>query len=128
MFDGADDCIVVSVVVKDRTDGAGEENVLPSPPPLPPALNVPPTVPVVPVFDGAVSELTVSGFVDKVGAVDLLLMVGACWSSLETGRDTLLCERDALLTLRPDGGVQKERWFGALLGIEAFFFGFPEIG
>ena len=31
-LDGAADCIVVSVVVIDRTEGAGDENVLPSPP------------------------------------------------------------------------------------------------
>lgn len=33
---GAADCIVVSVVVSDRTDGAGEENVLSAPLPLTP--------------------------------------------------------------------------------------------
>lgn len=99
MFDGADDCIVVNVVVSDRTDGAGEENVLPSPPPFPLVLRAPPAVPVVPALEGAVSELTVSGLVDSVGAADFVLIVGACCSSLDAGKEILLSECDALLTL-----------------------------
>ena len=89
--------MVVSVVVRERTECAGDEKVL--------SLATPPVVAVVPAFDGAISELTVSGFVDTVGAVDLLLMVGAGWPSLDAGRDSLLCDGDILLTLRPDGGV-----------------------
>lgn len=50
-WDGAEDCMVVKVVVRDRTDGAGEENVLPSPPPLLLELNAPPVVAAVPVFE-----------------------------------------------------------------------------
>ncbi len=76
-MDGAEDCMVVSVVVRDRTDGAGDENVLPSPPPLLLELSAPPAVAAVPAFEGAISELTVSGFVESVGAADLLLIVGA---------------------------------------------------
>lgn len=68
---------MVRVVVSDRTEGAGDEKVLPSPPPMPLELNVAPSVAVVPAFEAAVSELTVSAFVARVGAVDLLLMVGA---------------------------------------------------
>lgn len=75
-FEGAADWIVVRVVVKERTEGAGEEKVLPSPPPL--ELKAPPAVALVPVFEWVVSEFTVSGFVESVGAVDLLLMVGGC--------------------------------------------------
>lgn len=89
-FEGAADCIVVKVVVSDRTDGAGEENVLPSPALMPTELTVAPNVAVVPAFDVAASELTVSAFVAKVGAVDLLLMVGACFPSCDAGKDTLL--------------------------------------
>lgn len=73
--------MVVKVVVSDRTDGAGEENVLPSPPLIAAELTVAPNVAVVPAFEVAASELTVSAFVAKVGAVDLLLMVGACFPS-----------------------------------------------
>ena len=76
-MEGAVDCIVVKVVVIDLTDGAGEENVLPSPPPMPLELTAPPAVAVVPAFEGAASE-TVSGLVDKVGAVDWLLVDKGC--------------------------------------------------
>ena len=76
--EGAALCIVVKVVVKDLTDGAGEEKVLPSPPSLPAVLKAPPTVAEVPALEGALSESTVSGFVESVGAVDLLLIVGGC--------------------------------------------------
>ena len=96
---------MVSVVVNDRTDGAGDENVLPSPPPTPLELTAPPTVAVVPAFECAASELTVSVFVATVGAVDLLLIVGGFCPSCDAGRDVLLCKGEALLTLRPEGGV-----------------------
>lgn len=76
-MEGAVDCIVVNVVVIDLTDGVGEENVLPSPPPTPLELTAPPTVAVVPAFECAASEI-VSGLVDTVGAVDRLLVVGGC--------------------------------------------------
>lgn len=103
-LDGAVDCIVVKVVVSDLSDGAGEENVLPSPPPIPLELTAPPSVAVVPAFDGAASD-TVSGYVDTVGAIDLFPIVGADWSSFETGIDVLLCEGELQLMLLPDGGV-----------------------
>ena len=48
--------MVVRVVVKDRTDGAGEENVLPSPPPRPLEAIVPPPVVQVPAFDRSASD------------------------------------------------------------------------
>ena len=75
-LEGAVDCIVVKVVVRDLTDSDGEENVLPSPPPSPLELIAPPSVTVVPAFEWAESE-TVSGLVDTVGAIDLLPIVGA---------------------------------------------------
>ena len=95
---------MVRVVVSDLTDGAGEENVLPSPPPTPLELTAPPTVAVVPALEWAASE-TVSVLVDTVGVLDLLPIVGAFWPSLELGIDVLLCEGEAQLMLLPEGGV-----------------------
>ncbi len=72
---GAIDCMVVRVVVNERTDGEGEEKVLPSTPSaseLMPAL----AALLAPPLDCAVSELRVSGFVDRVGAAELLLGLG----------------------------------------------------
>jgi hypothetical protein len=74
-FDGAVDCIVVKVVESDLTEGAGDEKVLPSPPPIPFELTAPPTVAVVPAFEFVASE-RVSLFVDIVGAIDFLPIVG----------------------------------------------------
>ena len=74
--EGAADWMVVRVVVKERTEGAGEEKVLPSPPPL--ELRAPPAVDLVPALEWAVSEFKVSGSVATVGAADLLLIVGGC--------------------------------------------------
>ena len=70
-FDGAADCTVVKVVVRDRKDGAGEVKVLPSPPPMPLVLTAPPAVAIVSGFEFAPSEVAVSGLVDTVGATDL---------------------------------------------------------
>lgn len=89
-MDGAADCIVVKVVVKERTDGVGDEKVLPSPPPTPFELKAPPAVIVVSAFEYPASELIVSGFVDTVGAADLFPIVGGGCPSLEIGRDDLL--------------------------------------
>lgn len=117
---------MVRVVVRDRTDGAGDENVLPSPALTPLELTVAPNVAVVPAFEVAASELTVSAFVAKVGAVDLLPMVGACCPSWDPGKDILLRDGDMLLTLRPDGGVQKERWPLPLFGTDGLGLVLPE--
>lgn len=62
------------MVVSDRTDGAGEEKVLPSPPPW--ELIPPPTVAIVPALEYAASEIAVSPFVEIVGAVDFALVAG----------------------------------------------------
>lgn len=67
---GAADCIVVIVVVNDRTLGAGDENVLPAPPPTQFELKAPAVVLSVPAFD-CPSECVVSAFVETVGAMDL---------------------------------------------------------
>ena len=78
------------MVVIERTDGAGDEKVLPSPPPMPRELTPPPIVAVVPAFDWLASEFTVSGFVETVGAIDLLPMVGGGIPSVEAGIEDLL--------------------------------------
>jgi hypothetical protein len=72
--DGAADCTVVKVVVNERTECAGDEKVLPSPPPC--ELNPPPPVAIVPALEYPASEIAVSPLVDTVGAVDLALVVG----------------------------------------------------
>lgn len=71
--DGAADCTVVKVVVNDRTEGAGEENVLPSPPPW--VLISPPPVANVPALEYPVSEIAVSPLVETVGAFDFAPLV-----------------------------------------------------
>jgi hypothetical protein len=63
---GARDWTVVRVVVMDRTDGAGDENVLSLPP------SVLGAVALVPAPDGAASDSAVSACVANVGALDLL--------------------------------------------------------
>ena len=62
---GAEDWIVVKVVVKLRTDAGGEENVLLWSP------SVLAAVPDVPTPDGAWSDTAVSAVVPSVGARDL---------------------------------------------------------
>lgn len=75
---GASDCIVVRVVVRDRTDGAGDENVL-SPPRREPA---PLIVRLVPAIDdaapalGASTDRGVPWSVETVGATDKAPAVG----------------------------------------------------
>ena len=69
-FEGAVDCIVVRVVVRERSEWFGDEKVLLLPKLLKPvsALDLP--------------ELTVPAWVATVGAVDLLLFASArCWSA-----------------------------------------------
>lgn len=83
---------MVNVVASDRTEGAGDENVLPSPPPL--VLTPPPTVAMVPAFEYAASESAVSPFVEIVGAADLAPAVGTWFSYPEYVRDGSLWEWD----------------------------------
>lgn len=105
---GAAECIVVSVVVRDRTDGAGDEKVLsPWPEPTPP-----PTVADVSTADGASSEGGVSECgpsVDIVGAADLFPMVGGCCPSSDMLAEGLLPRSDSVLIELPVGTVEKER-------------------
>lgn len=67
IFEGAVDCMVVRVVVRECSEPCGDEKVLP---PLTKLL------PPVSAFDR--DEWTVSGTVATVGAVDLLLFSIAC--------------------------------------------------
>ena len=106
---GAADWMVVRVVVRERTEGAGEEKVLPSPPAWWAEAAVPAPVVVVPVLDCAASECVVPGFVETVGATDLF--PGGNWDpSWDTGRELRLCDGEPSRQLRPDGGVENERW------------------
>jgi hypothetical protein len=109
---GAAECIVVRVVVKDRTDGAGDENVLsPRPEPTPP-----PTVADVPAADDAPCEGVASEgrpSVDIVGTEVLLPMVGSWCPSSDTLTDGLLLFKDDVLVVLPVGTVEKERWLPA---------------
>jgi hypothetical protein len=84
--------IVVRVVVRDRTEGAGDENVLSAPRP---ELTPHPIVAFVPwpddgACEGAASECATSGSVDIVAAVDLLPIVGGGRPSWEDRTDCLL--------------------------------------
>jgi hypothetical protein len=78
--EGAVDCTVVRVVVRERSDGAGDENVLPPPPVV---------APVRPPDDSALDDFVVSALVERVGAVDLLLKVGGLWLPADGGPDSL---------------------------------------
>lgn len=113
---GAADCIVVRVVVKDRTDGAGEENVLSFPCP---ELTPHPTVAFVPspddaAWDCAASECATS--VDIVAAIDLFPIVGGGSPSSDDWIDSPLRFRDDELIVFPVGTVEKDWW--SLTGAE----------
>lgn len=97
------ECIVVRVVVRDRTDGAGEENVLSFPRPeltLHPAVVAPSAEEAAPC-EGAASECAIS--VDIVAAVDLLPIVGGGPPSSEMLAECLLRFKDELLIVSPVG-------------------------
>ena len=90
--EGAVDCIVVRVVVRERSEGAGDENVLPPPPVV---------APVRPPDDPALDDLVVvSGLVDEV---DGLLL------SADGGPDFPLTSMEEKLPVRPGAGVEMER-------------------
>jgi len=100
MVFGAVDWIVVRVVVIERTEGAGDEKVLPSPP-ASCVLMVPPPVVTVPALDLPVSEFMVPGFVAIVGAMDFAPRVRETWSSAEVVKDCRLSGRRRFVRLRP---------------------------
>lgn len=122
---GAAECIVVSVVVRDRTDGAGDENVLSLP--LPP----PPIVPIVASPDeaaceGAASECAWSCSVDIVAARDLFPIVGGGNPSTDDWTERLLRSSEEVLIDVAVGTVENERCpFGA---VELPFIGRPDSG
>lgn len=94
--------MVVSVVVKDRTEGAGEENVLSAPlvelmpPPIVVLVHPPDEAP----CDRAATEWAASC---SVGANDLLPMVGGGAPSSEDLKDLLLLLSDEMLPVLPVG-------------------------
>lgn len=103
--------MVVRVVVSDRTDGAGDENVLSAPRPEMPH----PTVAFVPspedgACEGAASECATSGSVETVGAIDLLPMVGGGRPSREDRAESLARFKDELLAVFLVGPVEKKFW------------------
>jgi hypothetical protein len=109
---GTADWMVVNVVVRLRTLGAGDENVE-----SPPRPDIPqPAVPfVVSPDEGASCEPAASECagpeieVDRVGATDLFPMVGGR-PSREEWRERLLRSRDVWLMSVPVGTVEKERF------------------
>jgi uncharacterized membrane protein YhdT len=120
--------IVVRVVVKDLTEGAGEEKVLSAPR----VEFIPPAVAVVAspeegACEGAASERAVSGSVDIVGAVDLLPMVGVGWSSCEDRAESRVWFNEGVLMETPVGPVEKEPC-PFPFGIEVCPFTIPDSG
>lgn len=116
---GAAEWMVVRVVVSDRSEGAGEENVLSAPLP---ELTPHPTVAFVPCPDdgaceGAASECAPCS-VDIVGAVDLFPIVGGGSPSKDERRERLRSSEDVLTEL-PVGTVENER---CPLGVPGFPF------
>jgi hypothetical protein len=91
----AADWTVVKVVVKDRTEGAGDENVLFLSP------SVLGAVALVPAPEGATSEFAVSAVVAKVGARDFC----CAWPSCEIESECLSCERELCRDRCEDNGV-----------------------
>jgi hypothetical protein len=83
---GAVDWTVVRVVVMERRDGAGEENVLF----LSPSVRA--AVALVPAPDGARSDIAVSAVVPSVAGRDLVWI----WLSREGDRERLLCVKELL--------------------------------
>ncbi len=84
------------VVVKERTDGAGEEKVLFLSP------SVLAAVALVPAPDGAWSELVVSAVVARVGARDF-----GCAGSCEIDMECLLCDMELCRDRWEDKGVER---------------------
>lgn len=115
---GPTDWIVVKVVVKDRTDGAGEEKVLS--PPLRES-RPPPAVRLVPVTDdamceGAWMEWLVSWSVDMVGAIDIPPAVGGAGSSADAPFEDWLLRANEGSDIRVLWAVMKDGslwWAGA---------------
>lgn len=82
---------MVKVVVNDRTEGAGEEKVLPSSPQF--ELIAPPAVAMVPALEYAASDTAVSPpLVDTVGAADFCPVPGGWFPWPDEARDGSLWE------------------------------------
>jgi hypothetical protein len=103
---GVAECMVVKVVAKERTEGAGEENVLSTPrPELPIVVFV--AWPEDAAWEAAASECAIS--VEIVAAVDLFPIVGGATPSTEDRRECLRSSDDVLIEGRV-GTVENERW------------------
>ena len=103
------DCMVVRVVARDRTDGAGDEKVLSPPlrdsrPPL--AVRLVPAIDDAPC-EGAMTEWWASWSVETVGAIDLPPAVGGGRPSLEA-RGEMLWSTDVALDVTPLCEVVKD--------------------
>lgn len=104
------ECIVVRVVVKDRSDGAGEEKVLSAPLPVlgPPLTVADVLTPDDAPCDCATSECATSASVDMVGATDRFPIVGGGIPSSEERHERLLRSTDVVLAVRPVGTVEED--------------------
>jgi len=122
----AAECIVVRVVASDRTDGAGEENVLSAPrPELTPQPAVVVASPEDAPWEGAASECATS--VDIVAAVDLLPIVGGGCPSSDRLTDCLSRWSDEVLKVFvPVGTVENDWW--PLVGAAEVPFTRPDSG
>jgi hypothetical protein len=104
------DCIVVRVVVRDRSDGAGDEKVLSAPLPVlgPPLTVADVLAPDDAPCDGAASECATSASVDIVGATDRFPIVGGGIPSTEERHERLLRSIDVVLAVRPVGTDEED--------------------
>ena len=99
--------------MRERTDGAGEEKVLPPPPPC--ELIAPPTVTFVSAADDsafpecAVSECIVPGSVVTVGALERGPVIGGDWSSVDERSECRLPFMEDTPVFALDGPVDVDR-------------------
>lgn len=96
------DWTVVKVVANERTEGAGDEKVLSRPP------SVLAAVALVPTPEGAASDMIVSAFVARVGALDF----GWISPSWEAETECLLWDSELCRDRWDEMGVERETWGG----------------
>lgn len=99
----ATDWTVVRVVVRERTEGAGEEKVLLMPP------SVLAAVALVPALDPAASLIAVSAVVESVGGLETAFLPKEWCSSGDACSDSLLSEGRLMRDADSDRGVEKDR-------------------
>lgn len=93
----------MSVVVIERTEGAGEEKVLFPPP------SVLAAVALVPAFDATASLVAVSPVVDSVGGLDTAFVPLMFFSLYEARTDSLLCAAELRRDPEDVKGDEKDR-------------------